>query len=1315
MNLNYNVFDKGLVSFIKKMQVFKVDQINQKTKHLLGSLFLLLSLIIGQKGFAQVANYTFSQSTGTYTPITGGSNLNGFTSFTNTSFLDDNSSTALEPIGFNFTYNGVVYTQFGFNANGFITLGALPISSYNSLSTGTSNNVISALNNDLMGRGTFLINRTSGSPTVTVTSGDISLISVGDKVSGTGIPAGATVLSKTATTVTMSANATTTGSGSHFRFSTPNTGIRYETIGTSPNRTLVVQWTGFHRYTTNGAFGELYNFQIRLSEGTNNIEFVYNIQGPTSTTANQYQVGLRGSSNADFNNRTSTTSWSASTAGATNASTLTLSNTVKPATGLTYTFVPPAPPACTLPSSVSITLTSATTASVSWSGAASAVVEWGASGCVAGTGATAGACGSVVSGSSPQTITGLTLGTAYSVYVRQDCTGSGNGYSTNVNTPFTPTAGESCTITQTITVAPDLGSAVNTLLTTGLTSDGPNGTCSNSTGNPSKRDRWVSFVAPTSGNKVIITTSSGTISDAVMQVWSACPASGIALGCSDDVVGNMPQLEFCSLTPGATYYVQLWPYSDTAGNFNIRIYEDVVCAVPPANDECAGVETITVGAPGSCPGAATSGTTVDATATPGVVKTTCDAFGTYNDVFYKFNSGANTSLNFAFTNLTGTNEFGIYTDCGLTYGGICSSSSLTTNITGLTANTDYFIVVWANSAAVAGTFSICISTPPAPNCVAAPTAPANASTTVNPCAVTLSWPAVPGALTYDVYLDAGAGPATTLVSPAQAGTSYVAGILAGTTGYSWRIVPKNGTGDAVGCSDFTFTTTGAPACTTLTAPADLATICAGPTTFTWAAAAGATSYEVYLDTVLVSTQAGTSYSQSVAAGPHAWSIVPLNCIGAATGCVDFTFTANGNPTGDTFATAIDLGVITASTSANGDNQTSNCWRNDYTTTSTPGNSLARPGNEVFYKFEITECGSLMDIGTCTSSFDTYVHLLNAAGTRINGDDDSCTTPNTAGSLLTTLALNPGIYYLVVEGYDAAALGTFTLDLTYVSGTPQITYYQDSDADGFGNSAVSQLACTQPVGYVTDSSDCNDAITYYTDSDNDGFGALPKLACGTVTNTADCDDATVRWADVDGDTFGSATVKVACGGVTNNTDCNDNQIQYFDGDSDNYGTAVQVACGVVLTGDCNDANPAIRPNATEICYNGIDDNCNGFVNETACVVPTVNMTSTTATLTTFSNAVAANLYSLSPYTNLKYRFIITKIQTGQANEVQEVTLPTRYVTIPGPMRSYTATYTISAAAVINDEVLAYQGNTMTVTPPAVPAITLSTGSCGATLT
>jgi len=320
---------------------------NKEKKHMKKLLSLLTFLLVVSNVISQVSSYTFGTSTGTYTPIVGGTNADNFTTWTNTVFFDDGVY-ASQSIGFNFTYEGSVFTTFGISQNGFIILGATPTgTNYTPISS--SANSISPMGNDLIGRGNLRVSTTNANPTVTVTSGDISQILVGDKVSGTGIPAGATVSSKTATTITMSANATSTGTLRHFRFSRSTFGIRYLTSGTAPNRTCTIQFTGFQRYTTSGFFGELYNFQIKLNETTNTIQFVYNILGPGlgtgSTTATTFQVGLQGAT--AFNNRTTTTNWASTTAGTLNTSTVTLSSTVKPASGLTYTWTPPVATVCT--------------------------------------------------------------------------------------------------------------------------------------------------------------------------------------------------------------------------------------------------------------------------------------------------------------------------------------------------------------------------------------------------------------------------------------------------------------------------------------------------------------------------------------------------------------------------------------------------------------------------------------------------------------------------------------------------------------------------------------------------------------------------------------------------------------------------------------------------------------------------------------------------------------------------------------------------------------------------------------------------------
>ena len=67
--------------------------------------------------------------------------------------------------------------------------------------------------------------------------------------------------------------------------------------------------------------------------------------------------------------------------------------------------------------------------------------------------------------------------------------------------------------------------------------------------------------------------------------------------------------------------------------------------------------------------------------------------------------------------------------------------------------------------------------------------------------------------------------------------------------------------------------------------------------------------------------------------------------------------------------------------------------------------------------------------------------------------------------------------------------------------------------------------------------------------------------------------------------------------------------YVDADADTYGTgeAVSLCYGAatpagyaIQAGDCNDSSATVNPGATEICGNGIDDNCNGSIDE-GCVV------------------------------------------------------------------------------------------------------------------
>lgn len=76
--------------------------------------------------------------------------------------------------------------------------------------------------------------------------------------------------------------------------------IQYLLTGTAPNQTMVIQWTNYRKAA---ATGDVFNFQIRLNQNGNSIAVVYNAFTVNATNSTP-QVGLRGASSADFNNRT---------------------------------------------------------------------------------------------------------------------------------------------------------------------------------------------------------------------------------------------------------------------------------------------------------------------------------------------------------------------------------------------------------------------------------------------------------------------------------------------------------------------------------------------------------------------------------------------------------------------------------------------------------------------------------------------------------------------------------------------------------------------------------------------------------------------------------------------------------------------------------------------------------------------------------------------------------------------------------------------------------------------------------------------------
>ncbi|MFN5215228.1 MAG: hypothetical protein ACK5DY_11480, partial [Bacteroidota bacterium] len=307
----------------------------------IGSLLSFLTLFLFTICNAQVSNYQFFQLSGTYTPITGGTLINDGILSQSRQFDDDEIENI--PLGFTFTYNGANYTTVNLSSNGFLTFNPI-ITTYSPISSSAPNRVISAMGADLASGVNIMGNTIQASNLITNVA-SINGLSVGQAISQTGnnvfLP-GTTITAISGSgpfTLTMSAEANANASDEiiEFNFDSQVPGenpseLRYQTIGTAPNRTFVAQYTRLTRY---GFFYDNLNFQIRLNEN-GSIEFVYGDFTWSSSLQNTAQVGIKGNTNNDFNNRRGT-NWNATTPGTTRTSFVVAgSNNIPPLSGTTF-------------------------------------------------------------------------------------------------------------------------------------------------------------------------------------------------------------------------------------------------------------------------------------------------------------------------------------------------------------------------------------------------------------------------------------------------------------------------------------------------------------------------------------------------------------------------------------------------------------------------------------------------------------------------------------------------------------------------------------------------------------------------------------------------------------------------------------------------------------------------------------------------------------------------------------------------------------------------------------------------------------------
>lgn len=363
--------------------------------------------------------------------------------------------------------------------------------------------------------------------------------------------------------------------------------------------------------------------------------------------------------------------------------------------------------------------------------------------------------------------------------------------------------------------------------------------------------------------------------------------------------------------------------------------------------------------------------------------------------------------------------------------------------------------------------------------------------------------------------------------------------------------------------------------------------------------------------------------------------------------------------------------------------------------------------------------------TVTSNSSEFV-VSNQSSTTINGGGSMTYqvtfTPNTSGTRNGTITINtatPNSNAPVTSNVTGTGIArvvpTFNsvADICYGAAlsplpTTSLNGITGTWAPPLNNTSTTEYTFTPTAGqcasltYTKLTIVVNQGTTYYTDADNDGYGNLasPVVSCagqpaGTVTNSTDCDDTNHSiyqngnfYVDADNDGYynGNPETTVVC-----------------------YGTAVPSGYTNVIIGtDCLDTNGEVNPNHVEVMGNGIDDNCDGTVDE---VAPTSSLQPNQcgSTLTNIAQAIYANQVAAAQ----GYRFEVT--QGASVRTYDSATSSFNLLNLTGGA-TYATTYAIRVAVKTAPGFWRAYSASCNITTPAVPATTkVVTSQCGSTLT
>ncbi len=270
-------------------------------------------------------------------------------------------------------------------------------------------------------------------------------------------------------------------------------------------------------------------------------------------------------------------------------------------------------------------------------------------------------------------------------------------------------------------------------------------------------------------------------------------------------------------------------------------------------------------------------------------------------------------------------------------------------------------------------------------------------------------------------------------------------------------------------------------------------------------------------------------------------------------------------------------------------------------------------------------------GTCSAILDTGPYMLTFLVTDRDGNEASAPaafavvgrgdydadgdgfTPNQNDCIDT----NPHVYPGAPEECDG-----LDNDCNEITGVDVGTDCYDDDMDGYCedppcvNASSTLVDCddhnapdVSPAGVEARNGvddDCDGTIDETTTAyDDDGDGSCEVPPCvNAKSTTPDCDD---------GNFAVNSGAKEVCGdGIDNDCDLSLNELNavgcksfYLDNDADTYGTGTKTECWCdpgstpytsLNNKDCNDSDASVYPGSVAEVRNGLDDNCNGKIDE-----------------------------------------------------------------------------------------------------------------------